>query len=246
MTDAAANVPPARGNSESATSAGDGVSASDLNTWLVNYSEVVDYGGSWDAETNRVGGQDASSKVKANKGNESDGPQLVIPLPVMDYSFPHPPSHPPRTETNNGLGKDIEPKYTIESPGCASPEARINPEPVMDHPDAVTDGTPPEDGPYRPLSYSQLRPEQTPADWLWRGYLRPGAVTLLTGLWKAGKTTLLSVLLSRLKAGGELAGLAVRAGRAVVVSEEPAELWWQRGRGLSLDGHVQWLCRPFR
>ncbi|HMC66910.1 MAG TPA: AAA family ATPase, partial [Gemmataceae bacterium] len=39
---------------------------------------------------------------------------------------------------------------------------------------------------------------QTPLAWLWHGYLKPGAVTLLTSRWKSGKTTLLSVLLSRL------------------------------------------------
>jgi hypothetical protein len=26
--------------------------------------------------------------------------------------------------------------------------------------------------------------------WLWEGYLAPGALTLLTSLWKSGKTTL--------------------------------------------------------
>src|SRR5437879_11374533 len=56
--------------------------------------------------------------------------------------------------------------------------------------------------------------------WLWPGYLAPGNVTLLTSQWKAGKTTLLSILLDRMKAGGTLAGRPVRPGRAVVVSEE--------------------------
>jgi hypothetical protein len=58
--------------------------------------------------------------------------------------------------------------------------------------------------------------------WLWQGYLATGAVTLLTSQWKTGKTTLMSVLLSRMKTGGSLAGLSVAAGRAVVVSEESA------------------------
>ena len=35
--------------------------------------------------------------------------------------------------------------------------------------------------------------------WLWEGYLMPGGVTLLTSLWKSGKTTLLALLLARLK-----------------------------------------------
>jgi hypothetical protein len=102
-------------------------------------------------------------------------------------------------------------------------------------------------GPYVPLSYADLRPAaEDPRDWLWQGYLLPGAVTLLTSLWKSGKSTLLAVLLSRLKTGGALAGLPVRAGRAVVLSEEPRDLWWERGRHLALDGHVQWFCQPFR
>jgi hypothetical protein len=101
--------------------------------------------------------------------------------------------------------------------------------------------------PYVPLSYADLKPAtEAQSEWLWQGYLLPGAVTLLTSLWKSGKSTLLSVLLSRLKTGGTLAGLPVRAGRAVVVSEEPPALWWDRGLNLALDGHVQWFCKPFR
>jgi len=49
-------------------------------------------------------------------------------------------------------------------------------------------------------------------NWLWGGYLAPGNVTLLTGLWRAGKTTLIAALLARMQAGGSLAGLAVRPG----------------------------------
>jgi hypothetical protein len=81
--------------------------------------------------------------------------------------------------------------------------------------------------------------------WLWHGYLAAGSVTLLTSQWKAGKTTLLSVLLDRMKAGGELAGLPVAASRAVVVSEEGPEHWLRRSERLDLAGHVCWLCRPF-
>jgi AAA domain-containing protein len=82
--------------------------------------------------------------------------------------------------------------------------------------------------------------------WLWHGYLAVGSVTLLTSQWKIGKTTLLSILLARMKAGGTLAGLPVSAGRAVVISEESSEQWLQRGRRLDLDNHIGWYCRPFR
>src|SRR5262245_5820867 len=135
-----------------------------------------------------------------------------------------------------GKGRAISPEHVMHPP--ADSLATIDP-------DADARTTAPRDS-FVPLSYSELNPQEAPRDWLWRGYLRPGAVTLLTSLWKSGKTTLLSVLLSRLKTGGELAGLPVRAGRAVVVSEEAPELWWERGRNLTLDGHVRWLCRPFK
>ena len=71
-------------------------------------------------------------------------------------------------------------------------------------------------------------------------------MTLLTSRWKSGKTTLLSVLLSRLGPGGELAGLPVAAGRAAVVSEEAPELWADRGRRLGFGPHLSFMCRPFR
>ena len=45
--------------------------------------------------------------------------------------------------------------------------------------------------------------------WLWHGYLAPGNITLLTSQWKSGKTTLIAVLLNKMKAGGQLAGLSV-------------------------------------
>ena len=86
----------------------------------------------------------------------------------------------------------------------------------------------------------------TGTSWLWHGYLASGAVTLLTSQWKAGKTTLASVLLARMKNGGELAGSSVAAGRAVVVSEEAPEHWHRRARLLDLGDHVGWYCRPFR
>jgi len=82
--------------------------------------------------------------------------------------------------------------------------------------------------------------------WLWDSYIAGGAVTLLTSRWKAGKTTLLSILLAKMGAGGVLAGRGVAAGGAVVVSEEPRELWVDRGRRLGFGRHVSFLCRPFR
>jgi hypothetical protein len=98
-----------------------------------------------------------------------------------------------------------------------------------------------------PVSFADLtQTAGAPTRWLWDGYVAGGAVTLLTSRWKAGKTTLLSVLLARLASSGNLAGRAVSAARAVVVSEESPQLWVERGRRLGFAGHLGFVCRPFR
>ncbi len=85
-----------------------------------------------------------------------------------------------------------------------------------------------------------------PAPWLWHGMLAPGAITLMTSQWKAGKTTLATILLTRMQQGGEFLGLALRAGRAVVVTEENTELWDQRHKKHRFGENLCWYCRPFR
>jgi hypothetical protein len=90
---------------------------------------------------------------------------------------------------------------------------------------------------------AQVAQEQIP--WLWQGYLARGNFTLLTSQWKTGKTTLVSVLLHHLKAGGTLAGLPVQPGKTIVVSEEGPDLWFQRSRRFDYAEHVAWFCRPF-
>jgi hypothetical protein len=81
--------------------------------------------------------------------------------------------------------------------------------------------------------------------WLWHDYLAAGSITLWTSRWKAGKTTLLSVLLARRVAGGELAGRAVAPGRTALVSEESRELWELRRERLDFGNHTWFQCHPF-
>jgi hypothetical protein len=86
---------------------------------------------------------------------------------------------------------------------------------------------------------------QAGVDWIWQGYLARGAVTLLTSQWKTGKTTLVSVLLSRMACGGQLAGLRVARSSAVIVSEERLENWGMRHQRLQFGDKLVFLCRPF-
>lgn len=84
------------------------------------------------------------------------------------------------------------------------------------------------------------------AGWLWEGYLMPGDVTLLTSVWKTGKTTLLAGLLQSFAAGTPFLGRATRPGRAWVVSEESRDQWQERVRSLPIGPHVQLIARPFQ
>jgi hypothetical protein len=71
-------------------------------------------------------------------------------------------------------------------------------------------------------------------------------LTFLTSHGKSAKTTLLSILLSCMKTGRELAGLPLVPGKVVVVSEETPALWQERHRLLDFGTRrVRFLCQPF-
>jgi hypothetical protein len=110
------------------------------------------------------------------------------------------------------------------------------------------DNTTPPQSPAQPdfQSFWSRELESDPGDiaWLWDSYLAPGKVTLLTSQWKSGKTTLVSVLLSRRAAGGNLAGRALRPGRTAVVCEEDRDHWAQRRRRLDFGDGVAFFCHP--
>jgi RecA-family ATPase len=95
---------------------------------------------------------------------------------------------------------------------------------------------------YRP---SEITDTDSPVEWLWDGYLARKHLTLLTGQWKIGKSTLLAALLARLGAGGELAGRRVRPGRAVVFTEENRGLWQRRIARHRLGDWVSFAFEPF-
>jgi hypothetical protein len=95
------------------------------------------------------------------------------------------------------------------------------------------------------ISFDALPTAPPDNTWLWHGILKPGKVTLLTSLWKSGKSTLVAHLLAQRRKGGEFLGLTVRPGSSVVVSEEPSDLWPIRQRQHGYGSELAVVTRPF-
>src|SRR5260370_1246578 len=100
------------------------------------------------------------------------------------------------------------------------------------------------------LSNSCVQKERRSIPWIWEGVVAEGAVTLLSALEKTGKTTLLSLLLDRRRAGGELLGRTVYPGKSLLCSEEDRRLWALRQPpldfGPDLIFHQPWGECPTR
>jgi hypothetical protein len=83
------------------------------------------------------------------------------------------------------------------------------------------------------------RQTERPVPWLWRGFIAADAVTMLTAPCKEGKSTLLGLLLDRLREGGMLLGEPVARGRTLVCSEDNELLWALRQRRLDFGPDVE-------
>jgi hypothetical protein len=80
--------------------------------------------------------------------------------------------------------------------------------------------------------------------WVWKDFLFTGGITLLTALWKSGKTTVLGHLLLALRDGGEFLGRPVRKARVTIVTEESRTVWALRRETLGLSDDVLHLIYP--
>jgi hypothetical protein len=97
----------------------------------------------------------------------------------------------------------------------------------------------------RPIPSSELK-ASTGATWLWHGCLSRGGITLLSALWKSGKTTLLAALLKAFQTGGTFCGLDIAPARVLFVTEESEAHWADRRDKLGLEDHIRFLIRPFK
>jgi len=92
---------------------------------------------------------------------------------------------------------------------------------------------------------SELSAPDRADDWIWEGYLPRGAITLLSALWKVGKTTLLSHLLRACGHGGEFLGKPLKTSKVLYISEEGERHWVRRRDALSLNDNIGFYLQPF-
>jgi hypothetical protein len=138
----------------------------------------------------------------------------------------------------------LEEAYARATQTVAIDNAPPAPDPVPDAPHrngkvTAETGFPPS------IPCSALKAADPDKLWLWRPYLAPETIALLSAFWKSGKTTLLAHLARALEADGTFCGSAVRAGRVLYVSEEGEARWAARRDKLGLRDHIRFRIRPF-
>ncbi|MFH1244449.1 MAG: AAA family ATPase [bacterium] len=99
---------------------------------------------------------------------------------------------------------------------------------------------------FAPKLLSELIKEDYQIDWLWEGYIAKGHITLLSALWKAGKTTLIAELFRNMQVEGSLAGQKTNKCRVLYLSEEREAQWVERREEKKLSLPIYILCNPLK
>jgi hypothetical protein len=153
----------------------------------------------------------------------SAGPQIANPTYTPDGA-----------ENGPQNGSQIENTGFTHESGNESSESSENNE------------VPPERHPWEPRPIGDLEVSTEHVPWIWEGYLAPQMQTLLSGVWKGGKTTLLGHLLAALDGSTkEFAGQRVTGTKVLYVSEERDRLWVQRRDDFQIGNYVHVILQPF-
>ena len=78
------------------------------------------------------------------------------------------------------------------------------------------------------LFAEEIKAQNPTGEWHWHGYLYPGCITIISALWKVGKTTLISGLLRSWEQHDNYLGQKITKARALYCSEEGPATWESR------------------
>src|SRR3990167_9891450 len=90
-----------------------------------------------------------------------------------------------------------------------------------------------------PIPWSDIKENENQKEWLWENYIAKGHITLLSALWKAGKSTLLRCLFLAMAEEQEFAGQPTKKTKVLVLSEEDKGDWSDKREDVNDD-----LIRP--
>ncbi|MEI7687897.1 MAG: AAA family ATPase, partial [Planctomycetota bacterium] len=96
-----------------------------------------------------------------------------------------------------------------------------------------------------PTPITQLVRLNTNREYLLDKFILRNTTTLLSGYWKAGKTTFFSWLILSLIKGDTFLGLTCRPSKVLIVTEEDADIWCDRRDALGLTDQVGVIVNPF-
>lgn len=99
-----------------------------------------------------------------------------------------------------------------------------------------------------PVSWAKITQQDNIREWVWENYIAKGNTTLLSALWKAGKSTFLRCLFLAMHNQEEFAGQPTTKSNVLVVSEEDSGEWADQREGLEDDevGDILVWSRPLR
>ncbi|MDZ4712441.1 MAG: AAA family ATPase [bacterium] len=99
-----------------------------------------------------------------------------------------------------------------------------------------------------PKSWVDITEEENKREWIWENYIAKGHITLLSALWKAGKSTLLRHLFVAISREEEFGGQPTTKSRVLIISEENEGEWLSQREELDEDevSHIFIWSRPIR
>lgn len=86
----------------------------------------------------------------------------------------------------------------------------------------------------QPIDWFDITPIEPDKKWLWENYIARGHITLLSALWKSGKSTFIRCLLKSMCENTEFCGEPTTRANVLVLSEESDDEWWEAKEDFSI------------
>ncbi len=170
-------------------------------------------------------------------------PVGVPPEVMRQQGIPEPPFYKPQNETESHAELREPPDEYIHTSHAQDSDnnvSQVNSEPSASDKQEETAHR------WTPKPLSTLVAQTESIEWLWEGYIARGYITLLSSIWKAGKSTMVAYVLKHMDGQHqEFVGLRTRPAKVLVVSEEVVRHWITRRDELELGDYVSLISKPF-